>query len=456
MESYSADFDSTRKSDNLNSNTRSRNPQHRLRDLSQVFDGTKKASAYILDPLSHDMVSWRTRLLRNFYRHLPADLQPARQRVSKIHWLFFLYCLLGCVFFPWSMTSYYFWSEGGLMSTSLESFESEAAPLSALPIDHLLSKITKVYPSPKALDLYILKASVDPSTITACLWATDQDLHLISAWASRWTGPISLLLTTTAEPSSPPHTALLRRLAALQRHSILLNETLSAHILHLTRPAGNSSSRNPAPANPNALLNLARLFAQTSRVALFPANMSTTPPKTLYRSLLAWSPQASSLEAVQPRLTARRPTILTSRGQSGFPFAPLAPVVLGRDDPLWCTERFFVGPSSPEGGSVARAADWEECLWQIWLENFGDVEVRQTRGWLHDTFPLHSEYVPSSDPPAMTKLRRRLAAKYRSETCVLATRQLAALRSTDKALDAKKARWLKRVCRAWTNGASQL
>ena len=36
-------------------------------------------------------------------------------------------------------------------------------------------------------------------------------------------------------------------------------------------------------------------------------------------------------------------------------------------------ERFFAG--------MSRASDWEECLWQVWLANFGDVEVRQVQGW---------------------------------------------------------------------------
>ncbi|KZT65940.1 hypothetical protein DAEQUDRAFT_813915 [Daedalea quercina L-15889] len=309
-------------------------------------------------------------------------------------------------------------------------------PLESLPIDHVLSKITSLYPAPKALDPYVLKAADDPMGITACLWSTDQDLHSVIPWAMRWTGPISLLITTAVDPLSAEHEALLGRLADLQQRSALLNATLSAHLVHLA-PA--------TPTNPNAFLNLARLFAQTPRVVLFPGNLSTTPPKLLYSSLLAQDRgggRASAAITPAPASPARRrPAVLTTHGQTGFPFSPLAPVVVGRDDPLWCTERFFL----PAG----RAADWEECLWQIWLENFGDVDVRHTRGWLHDALPGAA---PSTESASMAKLRRRLAAKFRSETCVLATRQLAALRSADRALDAKKTRWLKRVCRAWTNG----
>ena len=180
------------------------------------------------------------------------------------------------------------------------------------------------------------------------------------------------MITTTADPLSTEHDALLGKLADLQQRSSLLNATLSAHLVHLAPST---------PSNPNAFLNLARLFAQTPRVVLFPGNLTTTPPKLLYSSLLAHDRHSSSaVTAPAPASTARRrPVVLTTRGQTGFPFSPLAPVVVGRDDPLWCTERFFV--------PAARAADWEECLWQIWLESFGDVEVQQTRGWLHDALP---------------------------------------------------------------------
>ncbi|KZT08497.1 uncharacterized protein LAESUDRAFT_649387 [Laetiporus sulphureus 93-53] len=296
-------------------------------------------------------------------------------------------------------------------------------------MDHLLSKLTSIYPPPRALDAYVLKGHSDLKGVTACLWATDQDLNLVLPWASRWTGPISLLVTTTVDPSSPEHEALLYRVSTLQTKNPLLNITLSLHLVHLAPRT---------PDNPNAFLNLARLLAPTPRVALFPANLSTLPPRALYAGLLA--PAASSALAVEPE-PRRSPVVLTSRGQTGFPFAPLAPAVLGRDDPLWCTERFFP--------PTTRAADWEECVWQLWLENFGDVEVRQTRGWLHEALATSPTSPAVDSSPA--KLRRRLVAKFRSETCVLATRQLAALRSADKAMDAKKARWLKRVCRAWTN-----
>lgn len=53
----------------------------------------------------------------------------------------------------------------------------------------------------------------------------------------------------------------------------------------------------------------------------------------------------------------------------------------------------------------------------------------------------------TDDNLVKAKLRRRLSAKYHSETCILATRQLTALRSPGRGMDTRKARWLKRNCR---------
>ncbi|OCH88271.1 hypothetical protein OBBRIDRAFT_734784 [Obba rivulosa] len=296
-----------------------------------------------------------------------------------------------------------------------------------------MSKLSLIHPQPKGLEPYVIKAAIDPAAVTACLWTSDQSLESIPAWATRWPGPMSVLMTTAALPSSTEHEALLNRLSALQSQNPHVNSTLSLHLLHLDPKT---------PDNPNAFLNLARLFAQTSRVVLFPGNFSSAPPKALYRSILAQqSGPSASIEPAPGHIAFKhKPVIFTMRGQTSFPFSPLAPVMLARDDAVWCTERFFP--------PLSRAADWEECLWQVWLENFGDVDVRQSRGWLQEASPVLSADSALA-VSACIKLRRRLVAKYRSETCVLSTRQLAALRGANKGVDAKKTRWLKRICRNW-------
>ncbi|GBE81502.1 hypothetical protein SCP_0312310 [Sparassis crispa] len=409
--------------------------QHRLRTSSYASDTTQPFD-YLHDEIPSSDI-WSSPFSRLFSLTFPLENNALRQPsgfIPCLKWMLLVYAGLCVVFLSVTLCAkcrgHY-----SVVPSSINTTRSPS-PLESLPADLLLSKASSIFPPPEALDPYVLKAVVEPSAVTGCVWSSDDELTSLNNWATRWKGPISLLLTTTAVPSSPEHEMLLRRLSALQTKSSLLNSTLSAHVLHL---APNT------PDNPNAFLNLARLFAQTARVALFPGNFTTAPPKTLYASVLT-QPTVSSAAMIPPpqaRPHAQRPVVLTTRGQTGFPFSPLAPLVLNRDDPLWCTERFFP--------ALSRAADWEECLWQVWLENFGDIDVRQTRGWLHEAQPTSASV--SADLTVVAKLRRRLVAKYRSETCVLATRQLAALKGPDKALDAKKRRWLKRVCRAWTSAA---
>lgn len=202
---------------------------------------------------------------------------------------------------------------------------------------------------------------------------------------SPFAGPISLLVTTMTEPSSPDHEALLNKLIGLNRRNSELNSTLSVHILHLDAKT---------EENPNAYLNLARMFSQTHRVVLIPGPLSSTPPKTLYRALL---PQTLASAAISVSSSSKyRPVVLTARSQTAFPFSPLSPVLLDRDHPVWCTERFFP--------ALSRTADWEECLWQIWLENFGDVEIQQIRGWVHGGSSPPSGLLPANSALAVSLL----------------------------------------------------
>ncbi|KAJ8497192.1 hypothetical protein ONZ51_g674 [Trametes cubensis] len=240
-------------------------------------------------------------------------------------------------------------------------------------------------------------------------------------------GPLSLLVTTSAQPFSPQQEKLTAKLAALQRKHPPLQKNLFVHFLHME--AG-------IEVRPNAFLNLARLLAPSPRVVLFPGNLSVVPPKTLYRTLLHQQPSSSSAMAPGGHPRKRRPGIMTSRERTSFPFAPLAPLVLARDDATWCTERFFA--------DMPRSADWEECLWQVWLGNFGDLEIRQVDG-------ITGQAPSTIENAAAAKLHRRLVSKFRSETCGLAIRRFAALRDASSSADTKKARWLKRVCRSWSS-----
>ena len=169
-------------------------------------------------------------------------------------------------------------------------------------------------------------------------------------------------MTTTAPQGTPHHRSLRSTLAKLQAKNDILRGTLSAHILHL----GPNTD-----AQPNAFLNLARLLSPTPQVALFPGNLSHAPPINLYRTLM--SQQHSSSSAMASHINKRKPIVFTVRDHTSFPFTPLAPLVISRDDSTWCTERFFA--------NVSRSMDWEECLWQVWLANFGDLDVKTLQGW---------------------------------------------------------------------------
>ncbi|EMD37734.1 hypothetical protein CERSUDRAFT_73567 [Gelatoporia subvermispora B] len=345
---------------------------YRVRAPSIAYS-TTEANTRFLNGSTLDQAFWGSRFSRHLAPCLQVDLSAARHFVPlgpRLRWLLAIYCLLSIVYTSYTLCSPYFTTNNTtriILPPPEDGYES--SPLQTLPIDHLMSKLSSIRPHPKALEPFVLKGIIDPTAITACLWASQDHLESILPWSSRWPGPISLLMTTSVAPSSPEHQALLEKLATLKSQSQRLNATLSLHLLHLDPKA---------PENANAFLNLARVFAQTPRIVLFPGNLSLAPPKALYRSIITQPPSSTSLEpAPEHSAFKHRPVVFTVRGQTSFPFAPLAPLMLGRDDAVWCTERFFP--------PFSRAADWEECLWQVWLENFGDVDVRQSRGWLQES-----------------------------------------------------------------------
>ena len=142
------------------------------------------------------------------------------------------------------------------------------------------------------------------------------------------------------------------------------NTTVSLHVLRL---------QNQAPSNPNAFLNLARLLAPTSTVVMFPGELGSVPPKSFARTLTS--------------NTSATLAVYSTRGRTAFPFSPYSPLLIGRDDPVWCNERFFP--------YISRSADWQECLWQVWLANFGNIDVRQTTDWVADAAPSTATNVRS-------------------------------------------------------------
>lgn len=177
-------------------------------------------------------------------------------------------------------------------------------------------------------------------------------------------------MTTTAGSESPAHKALLRRLRSQKEHLSLSG--ISVHLLQVDNDGG----------SPNSYLNIARLFSTTPLVMLVPANLST-PPSISYEVLNS-----------QKLLPEHLPMIVSSVDQiwssySGLP--GLSPLIIRRNHPVWCTDRFFI--------NNARAADWKECLWQFWVGSFG------TFGKMRATIKASETAVPGLDTivsPALT------------------------------------------------------
>jgi hypothetical protein len=171
-------------------------------------------------------------------------------------------------------------------------------------------------------------------------------------------------MTTTAAPKSEAHIALLKRTCDFKTH--LSIPGLSLHLLHLSHRDQGS---------PNTFLNIARLFAATKTVMLIPANLSFLPLIT------------SDL-AKQEFRSGSLPSIVTTSASNWSTFSALpflSPLIIRLDYPVWCTDRFFVDNTRP--------SDWMECLWQFWLDSFGEFSNIQA------TFRTRSQqaYVSSAN-----------------------------------------------------------
>ncbi|KAI0093341.1 hypothetical protein BDY19DRAFT_989988 [Irpex rosettiformis] len=344
------------------------------------------------------------------------DLYILRQRLARLRWLLVFYCAFSAVFLMSSVFSRL--SQGNALADNYFQTDHRIrheSPLQVLPNTHLMSKLSPLYPPPTLLEPLVFRATTSNYPVTACLWTSDDGIDFLPSWASRWKGAISLLVTTYHEPSSLAYESLYRKLRTLHNLSSIKHK-VSVHILHLAADTTENS---------NVFMNTARLFAQTEKVALFSGNLSVVPPKAFYRSVVS-------------AVDSPKPVIFTMRQRTTYPFTPLSPVLISRDNSVWCTERFFL--------ATPRSMEWAECLWQLWLDNYGDVEVKPTSDWIQES------KATANTSDIEVKLHRRLGLKYRSETCVLATRQLAALRSSDRNADAIKSRWLKATCREWANG----
>jgi hypothetical protein len=189
-------------------------------------------------------------------------------------------------------------------------------------------------------------------------------------------GPTSLVVVTRVPLASTHNSRHHPALTDLLHHPMLNASRLSLHMLHLDPMT---------PEAPNVFLNLARLFAPTRTLLLVPGTPEPPPLTSIPSLSTAHIRDPVVVQAVVPRpktgiaADKRRPAAL----------AMLAPLLIPRDHSLWCVERFAFVPTP----AAPRAADWDACLWQVYLETFGAAAINGPVlvGWRWDVEPHRAE-----------------------------------------------------------------
>lgn len=272
-------------------------------------------------------------------------------------------------------------------------------------------------------------------------------------------GPVSLLVISTSPQLSDLTDTLASKVKTLQS----VHNRLSLHVLRL-EDANMTGYQNYS----NAFLNLARLFAQTTQVALFPGSLSHLPSPHAYSTIQnsrQKEHRISSLSHYRPLLLQTSDVAQSRRRLTTLPVDKLVPIVLHKETAPWCTERFFAAPS--------RSADWDECLWQMWLDMHGEIDeldvlvdegdIPMDGGRSRDVFfqggnvsldvAARPTSVGTANGVLQTRIHNKLKSKFRTETCILAAKQLADLYYADAAAGGigkrditRKIRWLKHTC----------
>jgi hypothetical protein len=296
-----------------------------------------------------------------------------RQRVwpNYYRWIISVYVAVSLIFFSTSLYRSFHLAQLDQRPSLVPSQDLSLvlSGLDALSLATRFAKLSALYPPPTHFGPFTHRPAVDAYSheITACLWAHENDLDWVPAWTTDWlgndlhrsyltvltvTGPISLVVLSRKPPTS--NRAPLRpALAHLLRHPRLNASRLALHTLHLDPTT---------PDAPNVFLNLARLFAPTRTVLLIPG--TPAPPQTLPNT--AWPSAVTDPIIIKDRESTPAPPKTADKGR---PETPLAPVLIPRDHPMWCTERFAFVPAYTH--TSPRAADWEACLWQVKLETYG-------------------------------------------------------------------------------------
>ncbi|KAL0564212.1 hypothetical protein V5O48_017842 [Marasmius crinis-equi] len=284
------------------------------------------------------------------------------------------------------------------------------SPLSSLSDALKLSRVLSYQPETKTLEVGVIhNQALTNHSVTLCLWLDESELlsnvSRVMQLGTQWKGPISLVVTSNSEATA---TVLQRSIQVLKDQSI----ALSLHILRLRTPLGSHS--------PNALLNLARLLSSTPRVLLLPGGLTSTVSHELREALATQHDNTVPFVVVHPSTKV------------SFPLPQLAPLLVPRVFPSWCTERFFY--------FTDRAKTWDECLWYLWLESDGKLRAIRTI--------TNDETIP--DPPQSDierKISTRLVLNFRTEMCELRVKRLAASEKHITKKLQKRIDWVNHFCR---------
>ncbi|KAJ7783283.1 hypothetical protein B0H16DRAFT_1710078 [Mycena metata] len=411
--------ESTSGSGSFQSHLSTTNSQQRLRATGGSAPSTKESSSLTSPVISSP--NNLTNTLRAFlFPEIPISIHFQDHHASSrswkylaLKWMALVYCFLSVIFTSTALYKYLYLRTAARMRNEIvpSSFEFLSAEQRLSRISSYLGGDSQMF------EPYIILPASPPAGITACLWTNDDGdagFRLLVSWASQWPGPISLVMTTETQPHSIQHQQLIQRIKPLRDHPSL--SSLSLHLIHTTH---NGHS-------PSAYLNLARLYANSRTVMLFPANISNLLPSNFYSAL------ASRLH-----LPIRKPLLVTSLVTSAFSIPDLTPVVLPRNYPVWCTERGFL---------ASRTSDWEDCLWQLWLEEYG-------LGHANITVAIDTEDSANPASDLTAPLRNRLSEKYRAETCEVAMRRLWADTPRISKTAKRKLQWVKNFCRQTENSA---
>ncbi|KLO18423.1 hypothetical protein SCHPADRAFT_955417 [Schizopora paradoxa] len=342
---------------------------------------------------------------------------PGSRRKQFWTWIVYCYCLGSVAFLTATLLRSPF--SQNLNSSNLGTISTA----NDFSLPYRLSKVMPTQPEPIALYPFALEARVrvNSSDITICAWTSMEDVKNIASWAKQWSGPISMVVV--ADSSDAIH--------QFQQYHFpkSLRNRLNIHLLQI---APNTTH------TPNAFLNLARMFSRTRSTLLFPGPLLQEPFHEIYTNLTMplHNPHSRNGSKTAPSmvLTSRKFTPTMAK-----PFEKFTPLLVDVRHPVWCTERFFTAPS--------READWEECLWQFWVNSYGAMKSHPDVHWA-DTSSEKEAKKRQPRPSTNELIHRHLVQQYRHETCVLAAKRLKDRKPKQGAvLKSKQASWLRKICR---------